>query len=191
MLCDRCKKNVATFHKSIYINGKGYETNLCEECASAMGQNDISLDADFGFGLDVENEFKNLERELFNDFFEDNFFAPTMLLEKNMKKCPECGSSFNDFLRRGKLGCSKCYDAFQEEIRDMLENMDNPTDFNLDVGSELKKTEPSELDKLTDEFNKAIADERYEDAGELKKKINNLREKMSQGKDKKDKKESE
>ena len=173
MLCDKCKKNVATFHKSIFINGKGYETHLCSDCASLMNFDEINFNTD----IDVEfDAFDRLEKEIFKDFLEDDFFTPTMLLEKNNKKCPECNSSFNDFLRRGKLGCSQCYDVFQEEIRDMLENMDNPTDFNLDIGSEIKKS-TSEIDKLNEEFNKAIEEERYEDAGEIKKKINKLREK--------------
>lgn len=175
MLCERCKKNNATFHKSVYINGKGYETNLCSECASIVDFHD-DLSFNSSFGLNLENEFKNFEREFFGNLFDDSFFTPTRMLEKNSKECPECGSTFSDFLRRGRLGCSKCYDTFEEEIRDMLENMDNPTDFNLDVGSELKKSVPTELDKLNEEFNKAIAEERYEDAGKLKKKINALRD---------------
>jgi protein arginine kinase activator len=174
MLCDKCKKNLATFHKSIIINGKGYETHLCSYCASLVNfENDINFNTDFDFSFDT---FDRLEREVIKEFFNDDFFTPVARLEKNGKKCPECNSTFNDFLCRGKLGCSHCYDVFQEEIRDMLENMDNPTDFSLDIGTEIKK-ETSELDKLNNEFNKAIAEERYEDAGEIKKKINNLREK--------------
>ena len=178
MLCDRCKKRQATFHKSVYINGKGYETNLCSDCANLVNfENDIKLNTDFEFGFaDFDKEFRKFEKSLINEFFEDEFFAPTMMIERSDKKCPECKSTFNDFVRRGKLGCPKCYDAFQEEIRDMLENMDNPTDFNLDIGSEIKK-EVDELDQLNEEFNKAIEDERYEDAGVLKKKINDLRKK--------------
>ena len=36
MLCERCKKNESTFHKSVFINGTGYETNLCNDCARAL-----------------------------------------------------------------------------------------------------------------------------------------------------------
>ena len=176
MLCERCKKNEATFHKSVFINGTGYETNLCNDCARALDfDSALSLNSNFDFNLDIENEIKALERDFFGNVFDDNFFTPTTLLERNSKKCKQCGSTFNDFLRRGQLGCNKCYDCFEDEIRDMLENMDNPTDLNLEFGSEIGKIMPTELDKLNDEFNRAIAEERYEDAGEIKKKINNLR----------------
>lgn len=174
MLCERCKKNPATFHKSIIINGKGYETNLCSECARLVNfDDDINFDTDFGFN-GFAKKFDLLEKNFFNDFFnDDDFFTPTMLIEKNNKYCPECKSTFYDFVRRGKLGCNKCYDTFESEIRDMLENMDNPMDLDLNIIETQNK--PTELDKLNDEFNKAIADERYEDAGEIKKKINEIR----------------
>lgn len=168
MLCDRCKKNVATFHKSVMINGEGYETHLCEECAKDMDLNmDMDVDMDFGFPNDIF------------DLINDNFGFNGLYLEKNTKKCPKCGSTFSDFLKRGKLGCSECYDTFNEEIRDMLENMDNPTDIDLD----LTET-PSELTLLENDFNKAIAEERYEDAGKLKQKINELKDKNDKKEDK-------
>jgi len=166
MLCDRCKKNVATFHKSVMINGEGYETHLCEECAKDMDLN-MDIDMDFGFPNDIF------------DLINDNFGFNGLYLEKNTKKCPKCGSTFSDFLKRGKLGCSECYDTFNEEIRDMLENMDNPTDIDLDLNET-----PSELTLLEDDFNKAIAEERYEDAGKLKEKINELKAKNDKKEDK-------
>lgn len=177
MLCERCKKNEATFHKSIYINGKGYETNLCENCARDINFDNFEINDVFDFGFGDNRSYNNIASEFFDDFMRiDDFFSPTtMFLEKNTKKCPTCHSSFNDFLRTGKLGCNDCYETFQEEIRDMLENMDNPTDFDLEIGTELNKIQPSKLEELTKDFNKAVEEERYEDAGKLKQQINELR----------------
>ena len=79
--------------------------------------------------------------------------------------------------------CSECYDTFNEEIRDMLENMDNPTDIDLSLNEA-----PSELETLENDFNKAIAEERYEDAGKLKEKINALKNADSKKSEKSDKK---
>ena len=178
MLCDRCNKNEATFHKSVYINGKGYETNLCRDCANLVNlEDDLLMDTDFGFDVDIKRKFRNLERNFLSDFWEDDMFVPPLIVERNLKKCSKCNSTFNDFLRNGKLGCENCYDEFEEEIRDMLENMDNPTDLNLEFDSEISKLEPSEFEKLNEEFNKAVMEERYEDAGEIKKKLNELRDK--------------
>ena len=172
MLCERCKKNPATFHKSLNINGQVYETHLCHECANEV---DFEM-CSFSFN-DFDTQFEKLENSIIDEFFNlDNFFTPTRLLEKNDKKCNNCGSTFNDFLSRGRLGCANCYDVFEEEIRDMLENMDNPTDFSLDIDSAVQAIKPSELEQLQNDFNKAIEEERYEDAGEIKKKINKMKE---------------
>ena len=175
MLCEKCKLKEATFHHSININGNEYETHLCEDCANLMDfQTNMLYD---NFRDDLDSFFTNSASNLMEEMLYGSIFNPTILLDKSTKKCSKCGSTFSDFLRRGQLGCDNCYEEFQSEIRDMLENMDNPTDFNLELGSELGKLSKTELDKLNDDFNKAIEEERYEDAGEIKKKINLIKNK--------------
>ncbi len=150
MLCDNCKTNPATFHKKVVINGSGYEMHLCSACA----------------GLNTLSPF-----DIFNlpSFFEDDM----LIADADAKKCPTCNSCFSDFLRRGKLGCKDCYATFEEEIRDMLENMESPIDFNLD--DFLDTDDNEQLNKLEADFKKAIDEERYEDAGKLKEEINKLK----------------
>lgn len=181
MLCERCKLNEATFHHSVSINGQTYETNLCSDCANLI---DFTPNMMYdNFRDDIDDIFNFSTSKLMDEMLYGSLFNPTVLLSKNTKKCSKCGSTFSDFLKRGQLGCDSCYDEFQIEIRDMLENMDNPTDFSLELGSELGKLSKTELDKLNDEFNKAIEEERYEDAGEIKKKINLIRDKNNKESD--------
>lgn len=146
MLCDKCKKYVATFHEKVTINGEGYETHLCSKCANLTSLSPF-------------------------DVFNVPYFNDEYLLEET-KKCPNCKSTFFDFLKNGKLGCKQCYDTFEIEIRDMLENMESPIDF--DLNEFLDSDKNPELVKLEEEFNKAIEEERYEDAGKLKEKIKQL-----------------
>lgn len=159
MLCDKCKLKEATFHKTVVINGDGYETHLCPDC---VGETDWA-------------DFESWENDFMPNFFEpfENFGFPFLSYEE--KKCDKCKSTFKDFLRRGKLGCDKCYDTFESEIRDMLENMESPID--LDLGIEEPK--PSKLTQLENALRKAVEEERYEDAGELKKQIDKLKEDKS------------
>lgn len=154
MLCDKCKKNQATFHKTVVINGDSYETHLCSQCVDMT---------DWG------------DWDGFDDDFLPNFFEPAFhlnVLDYQEKKCPTCHSTFRDFLRRGKLGCKDCYDTFEMEIRDMLENMESPIDFDLGI----EESKPSKLTSLQAQLQKAIEEERYEDAGEIKKQIDKLKE---------------
>lgn len=38
MLCDKCKKNTATYHSKTIINGIETNEHLCSECAKKMGK---------------------------------------------------------------------------------------------------------------------------------------------------------
>ena len=87
MLCERCNAREATVHKTKIVNGIKEEAHLCEVC----------------------------ESEIFN--FEDNFSTQFPVRFTGWKystkynyyrwpdKCPQCGSTYSDFKRTGKLGC--------------------------------------------------------------------------------------
>ena len=156
MLCDKCKKNEATFHKTIVINGDGFETHLCSDCVEETDWAD----------------FESWEDDFMPNFFESFGSFSFPMISHNEKHCEKCNSTFRDFLKRGKLGCDKCYDTFEMEIRDMLENMESPID--IDLGIENPK--PSRLSQLEQKLRKAIEEERYEDAGKIKKEIDKLKE---------------
>lgn len=59
MLCDKCKKNPATFHQVVNINGKITEKHLCSECAKKFGVlvNNANFDDDFDFFDDFGGGF--------------------------------------------------------------------------------------------------------------------------------------
>ena len=46
MLCDKCKKNSATYFSTVNINGNVTETHLCAECASEV--NTFNFNSFFG-----------------------------------------------------------------------------------------------------------------------------------------------
>ena len=54
------------------------------------------------------------EMEHFNgvliDFFEQSMRGKPRVL------CPNCGIEFAAYIQTGRLGCSKCYDVFHEQI---------------------------------------------------------------------------
>jgi protein arginine kinase activator len=39
------------------------------------------------------------------------------------KICPNCGYEFAEFLETGFLGCSKCYEAFGNELEPYIEEI--------------------------------------------------------------------
>ena len=36
------------------------------------------------------------------------------------ERCPTCGTSFEEVIRTGMMGCADCYDAFYEKLRPSL-----------------------------------------------------------------------
>lgn len=77
MLCDKCKTNEATFHRSVNINGRGYETHLCAECASHMESDPfVNILSDM---FDETLEWNEADREFVSNFNALNNFGPTVM----------------------------------------------------------------------------------------------------------------
>jgi len=90
------------------------------------------------------------------------------------KTCEECGFAIEDLLKSSKLGCPNCYKCFKKELIPLIKVIHRATKH--------KGKKPKNVDKETKlkslklELEKAIKEENYELAGELKDKIKNLEE---------------
>ena len=89
-------------------------------------------------------------------------------LESNLKKlnvmdagCSVCGSTIDDIITTGKLGCPRCYEDHKEQIATNL-----PL---LHFGGRTHKGKSPK--KLEDLLEKAVKQERYEDAAVLRDRI--------------------
>lgn len=100
MLCDRCHKNEAGIHYKHIIAGKVSELYLCAACAAEIGAAHAGLTADGLFGA-LFGKPQPAQRE-------DS--------GAEVRRCPLCGSSFDDLVRTGKAGCEECYTFFAREL---------------------------------------------------------------------------
>ncbi len=75
MLCDKCKKNVATYHSQTIINGVESSEHLCSECAKRMNR-DLEFD---NFG-----SFDLFDTPLLGRVFDDDLFENDFLSDYNM-----------------------------------------------------------------------------------------------------------
>lgn len=187
MLCENCGKREANVMYTQIINGDKKEMHLCEECSEKLGIGNMDFKMPISFS------------SFLGDFL-DEFENDTLLPELNPIKqltCDSCGMTFEDFMNTGKFGCSNCYDAFESKIDPILKNIHGA---NRHVGrlgkigqsSNLKeqkdnntikiKNETNEQDskengnlteeeKLKQELQKAIKEERYEDAAKIRDQI--------------------
>lgn len=104
MLCDDCKKNTACIHLTQIMNGEKIDKQLCEYCAQKYG--DIVFTNSDSFSSD----------DFLQSFF-NNSYATT---QPQSKVCENCGISYSDFTKSGKLGCSECYKFFKNKLVPLL-----------------------------------------------------------------------
>jgi len=157
MICDVCKQNQATVFLTQIVDGKMQKVNLCESCSKEKGVTDptgFAL-ADLLLGLGAAQE-----------------------IEKGggLVKCPVCGFSQADFKKTGRLGCASCYETFSDALDSLIKGMHKGTEHKGKVPSRLARTMEREqqLKELQRELRKAVADENYESAAQLRDRIRTI-----------------
>ena len=166
MKCTHCHNNEANTHITRIINGKREEMHLCSECAEKLG---------------VMDEFS------FEPFSMDSFFgnllgagASALNSLTGIDRCTYCGSSFNDIINSGKVGCANCYDKFEDKLSPSIEKLHGKAKHigksvtYTEEAEEAPKAEISEEEKLKEELKKAVQEQRFEDAAVIRDKINAL-----------------
>lgn len=166
MKCQHCNHNEATTHIKKNVNGNVTEMHLCSDCARELG---------------VMEEFS--PESFFNDTFFGNFLGagvPAMNILSGIDHCEYCGSTFNDIVKNGRVGCANCYSKFEDRLQPTITKMHgNAKHIGKNVTyTEEKEAEPeiSELDKLKNDLKLAIKEQRFEDAAVLRDKIIEMNE---------------
>lgn len=104
MLCQHCHEREARVQLSIPENGHIRELYLCEPCAKkTQGVTFVITPA--------------IVPEFLQALFGVNLSKIEQLSEKT---CPKCGISFSRITQAGKLGCSMCYETFEEQLEPLL-----------------------------------------------------------------------
>ncbi len=171
MLCQNCGKNKASIHLTRIINGKKEELHLCESCAKKNENLIFQTDNNFAFqsllsGV-LNNNLSTKNESLFKkNTNEDNF-------------CQRCGLSNTEFSKNGLLGCTDCYKKFE----DMLEPLFKRIHGNIrHIGKKpsrysIKKENEKVVGILKDKMKKAVEEENFEKAAEIRDQINDINKK--------------
>lgn len=164
MLCENCKKNIATTHIKTSVNGTVTEMHLCSQCALKQG---------------IGDEF--IMNSTFSDMLSSIFGDAAALSEKgSTKRCECCNSSFSDIVKTGKLGCSNCYETFFDELLPNLKRIHGSVKhIGKQVSTEDSNAEPftaETADSLRKKLKEMIDAENYEEAAVLRDRIKALEE---------------
>jgi len=141
------------------------KVDLCEECAKAKGVNDpagFSL-ADLLLGLGASQEMEQAAGS--GDL-----------------KCPHCGFTQADFKKAGRLGCSECYVTFADGLESLLKSMHKGTKHLGKAPQSLQQSRDlsDKLKSLQKKLDKAVEQEDFEQAAQIRDEIKNTKEKLTE-----------
>ena len=171
MLCQKCKKNNATIHYRENINGKVTEYSLCADCAAELERDGV---------IKFENPFSDFMRDGIFDFSSmlPSFFTSLnhALGSGESKRCPVCGSTFDDIARSGRIGCPQCYETFADELAATVNQLHGTSKPQGRIPKRFgeKQNREAEINSLKEEQKKAIEAQEFEKAAELRDKIKAL-----------------
>lgn len=167
MRCSHCNKNEANTHIRRIVNGHKEEMYLCDECARKLGVMD-----DFDFEpFSVDGFFGNLlgaGSRAFNALV-------------SVDRCSSCGSSINDIISSGRVGCADCYDRFDDRLAPSIEKIHGKAKhigknvtYTTTTDSPTDNTDTNDIEALKQALKNAVKEQRFEDAAVIRDKIKEL-----------------
>ncbi len=166
MKCQKCKVKSATTQVKRVVNGEYEEYMLCADCAHEMG---------------FDNIFDSTMPDMFTGFIK-SFFGNALPARTQASRCPVCSSSAGDISNTGKVGCAECYRVFFTELMPYIKRIhgntthcgkspESPALSEKSVGDDAKA---SEVETLKAELQKAVEEQNFEYAAQLRDQIKEL-----------------
>lgn len=164
MLCDICHKNPATVHLTEIVDNQMTELHLCEACAqekSAQMEQQFGL-SDLLAGMAEFSKPQQKEAE-----------------SSVALKCSNCGLTYENFRKIGRLGCGECYNSFRRYLAPLLKRIHGSSQH---LGKSPSRTtrilkKKTDLQELRNRLKTAIETEAFEEAAKIRDKIRELERK--------------
>ncbi|MBE6689527.1 MAG: hypothetical protein E7588_09710 [Ruminococcaceae bacterium] len=156
--CQNCGKP-ATYFVKTSINGNVQTTALCAECAAKQE-------------LNIKNQHFDELSDIFSPFF---FGTGTAIPE--IKRCPACGASFRQICDNSKYGCPECYNTFRTESEPSLKKLHGELVHKGKTPKSVPVKTVNEVEELKKQLAKAVSEENYEKAAELRDRIKLINDK--------------
>ena len=167
MMCDDCGVRPANFLLKAVTDDGVHEKNLCPVCMAKYQHRIPGLDFSNLAGIlsGILESRKNADKPEKD--------APT---EYDGLECPECGTTYAEFRKGGRMGCAECYRAFREPLDSLLLKVHGNLQHAGRMPGGLKNDASIRftIEKLKQELVKAIAAEEYEQAAQIRDKVRML-----------------
>lgn len=161
MLCDICHKKVATVHFTEIVDDKVAEMHICQDCTKAKTQGlkgNLSIPDLLSGIIDARQEHK----------------------DKNVSiECDFCGLTYDDFRKKARLGCGRCYSVFKIQLIPLLKKIHGSTYYAGKSPLKLnqKNLQGKTLKELKARLERAINLEEYEEAARLRDELKRVEQK--------------
>lgn len=167
-MCDECGERPATIRLTTIAGNEKMERNLCPQCMAKLQNGIPALDVKTLSGLLAGMLSAKKPAEPENE-------APVPDLT-----CEGCALTYREFVKRGRLGCAKCYDSFREPLLAMLERAHGHTQHigRVPGGADSELSARIRMERLQRELVTAIACEEYEHAARLRDEIRGLKARL-------------
>ena len=111
MMCDDCGVRPANFLLKAVTDDGVHEKNLCPVCMAKYQRRIPGLDFSNLAGIlsGILETRKNTARE-----------ESISSSEYDGLVCPECGMTYAEFRKDGRMGCAACYQAFRQPLDSLL-----------------------------------------------------------------------
>lgn len=165
MKCDSCGKENANVHMTSIVNGVKEEHHYCQQCANQKEQGTGSM-----FSSMFDDTFFN------NQFFANVMYPQSTLGNSKLSACPQCGMTISAFNYQGRLGCDKCYEAFQQHLIPLIKRIQGSTSYEGRLpqrGAEDLKVEQT-IKQLRNDLIQAVKQEQFERAAQIRDEIKSL-----------------
>ena len=166
MLCQNCHQNEATVHLTQIVDGKAEKYHLCEACAAQKG---IDVHAD---PVDLGGMMEKLTNQLAH--LKEDLEAPRAAPGPSV--CPACGMTRTEILKKGRLGCDRCYETFAAEMLPVVVSFQHGDQHlgKVPRRSSARLKNSVEAARLRRDLDQAVAGENYKLAAKLRDQIKAL-----------------
>lgn len=157
MVCEICKERDAVVNLTAVSNNVITHRHLCERCAAEQG---------------IETSVAPVKpglTDLLQTVSQQAASAPG-----DQARCDFCGGTARDFRQSGRLGCARCYGAFEQSLKQLLRRLHGGAKH---TGRRYAPPAPElveaagQIGQLRDRLQRAVDAEQFELAAELRDRL--------------------
>lgn len=187
MICQKCKVREAAVTITKSIHNMQITMHLCPECSK-------------NFSPGVQKQISGVNNILMS------MMDSVDMLEtesENIRSCERCGMTFEDFRKKGTVGCEECYNVYRDKFESILKRLHGsyqhvglsyegikhavpPKSHGMEKKllkkEEIKQESVSEqIENLKKALDEAVAKEEYEEAAKIRDMIKIMEDEPSGG----------